>query len=325
MTLTQLRYITALAREGHFGRAAEACFVSQPTLSVAVRKLEDELGLALFERHSSRVVPTDVGRRIIAQADTVIAEANRVTELARAGQDQLSGELRIGAIFTVGPYVLPHIIPRLHEAAPDMPLIIEENYTHVLGEKLRQGELDVILISPPYSEHGIALWPVYEETFSILLPKNHRLCDRKKIPSAELAGENMLLLGDGHCFRDQVISACPECLGADSRVKPARTTEGSSLETIRHMVASGLGVTVVPRTSLGRWNGLQEQNHLLCERSFEGRAPRRQIALAWRRTFPRPDAIRLLRDVILASDLEGVSALADSPAIDSETGQAIEV
>lgn len=323
MTLTQLRYITALAREGHFGRAAETCFVSQPTLSVAVRKLEDELGLALFERYSGRVAPTDVGRRIIEQADTVLAEANRIKELARAGQDQLSGELRIGAIFTVGPYVLPHVIPRLHKAAPAMPLVIEENYTHVLGEKLRQGELDVILISPPFSEHGICLWPVYDENFSILLPRQHRLSQRDSIPSSELAGENMLLLGDGHCFRDQVISACPECVGSDSRVRAARTTEGSSLETIRHMVASGLGVTVVPRTSLGRWSGLDEQNQLLCEKPFKGRAPRRQIALAWRRSFPRPDAIRALRDAILESGLDGVTNLGDSPAIDSETGKAL--
>ncbi len=323
MTLTQLRYIVALAREGHFGHAAERCFVSQPTLSVAVRKLEDQLGVALFERHSGRVVPTDVGRRIVSQAEKVIAEANRVTELARAGQDQLSGELRIGAIFTVAPYVLPHLIPRLHRAAPQMPLVIEENYTRVLAEKLRQGDLDVILISPPFSEPGINLWPVYEESFSILLPSGHRLQDQAEIPSRELAAENMLLLGDGHCFRDQVLSACPECMGNDDHKRPARTTEGSSLETIRHMVASGLGVTVVPRTSMGRWSGINEHGDLLLEKPFAGKPPRRQVALAWRQTFPRPEALAAVRDALLGSELEGVTFLPDTGPQDSESGKAV--
>ena len=325
MTLTQLRYITALAREGHFGHAAETCFVSQPTLSVAVRKLEEELGVSLFERQSARVVATDVGRRIIEQAERVLAESARLTELAKAGQDQLHGELRIGAIFTVGPYVLPHIIPGLHRQAPDMPLLIEENYTRVLSEKLRQGELDLILISPPFSEHGIHIWPVYEEDFSVLIPSEHRLADRDQIPASELAEENMLLLGDGHCFRDQVLSACPECLGTSSRRRSARTTEGSSLETIRHMVASGLGVTVVPQTSLGRWHGLGNGDQLLAEKPFSGRAPRRQIALAWRQTFPRPEAIEAVRQAILTAPLAGMRPLPDTPAIDSETGKKVEL
>lgn len=323
MTLTQLRYIVALAREAHFGHAAERCFVSQPTLSVAVRKLEDQLGVALFERNAGRVVPTDVGRRIVAQAEKVLAEANRVTELALAGQDQLRGELRIGAIFTIAPYVLPHVIPHLHRIAPDMPLIIEENYTRVLAEKLRQGELDVILISPPFQEPGINLWPVYDEPFSVLLPSGHRLRDRQDIPSSELAEENMLLLGDGHCFRDQVLSACPECMGNDDRQRPARTTEGSSLETIRHMVASGLGVTVVPRTSMGRWAGFLEHGKLLLEKPFAGKPPRRQVALAWRETFPRPEAIIAVRDALLASELEGAEFLPHSKALDSESGKTV--
>lgn len=323
MTLTQLRYIAALAREGHFGHAAEVCFVSQPTLSVSVRKLEEELGVSLFERQSARVVPTDVGRRIVDQAERVLAEANRVSELARAGQDQLAGELRIGAIFTVGPYVLPHVIPGLHASAPDMPLVIEENYTHVLAEKLRQGKLDVILISPPFSEHGINIWPVYEEDFSILIPSEHRLSSRDRVPARELADENMLLLGDGHCFRDQVLSACPECLGSEARKRPARTTEGSSLETIRHMVASGLGVTVVPQTSLGRWQRLGEDGGLLQEKPFEGRAPKRQIAVAWRETFPRPRAVEAVRRAILDADLKGMRALGDSPPIASDTGKKV--
>jgi len=325
MTLTQLRYITALAREGHFGHAAEVCYVSQPTLSVAVRKLEEELGVSLFERQSARVVPTDVGRRIIDQAERVLAESGRLAELAKAGQDPLHGELRIGAIFTVGPYVLPHIIPTLHQRAPEMPLLIEENYTHVLAEKLRHGELDLILISPPFSEPGIHLWPIYEEDFSVLIPSEHRLANRERIPARELADENMLLLGDGHCFRDQVLAACPECVGAKSRRRPARTTEGSSLETIRHMVASGLGVTVVPQTSLGRWHTLGNGQQLLAEKPFSGRAPKRQIALAWRHTFPRPEAVEAVRQAVLDAPLSGMRTLNDTPPIDSESGKKIDL
>jgi LysR family hydrogen peroxide-inducible transcriptional activator len=324
MTLTQLRYISALAREEHFGRAARTCFVSQPTLSVAVRKLEDELGLSLFERQSNRVVPTAAGRAILAQANRVLAEAARVKELAHAGQDQLAGELRIGAIFTVGPYVLPFVIPRLRRLAPNMPLVIEENYTHRLTERLRAGELDVIIAALPLNESAVITWPLYEEPFSVLLPIGHPLSRKKTVRAEDLSDQNMLLLGDGHCFRDQVLSACPECLGAESAVRPARATEGSSLETIRQMVASGLGVTVVPVTSMGRWAGVRSEGRLLTEKLFDGRSPQRTIALAWRGSFPRPDAIKTLRRAVLECHLRGVNYLDFQAPMDSETGNRIE-
>ena len=320
MTLTQLRYIVALAREGHFGRAARACFVSQPTLSVAVRKFEDELELMLFERHSNHVAPTDAGRRVIAQAEKVLEEANRVQELARAGRDQLKGELRIGAIFTVGPYVLPHVVPHLRELAPEMPLVIEENYTHRLGERLRRSELDAVLLSLPYAEQGICTWPVYEEDFSVLLPADHRLAKVETLQPGDLAGENMLLLGDGHCFRDQVLAACPECAPPVDTNRPARTTEGSSLETIGQMVASGLGVTVVPVTSTDRWRDMRDQERLIREKSFEGDPPRRTIAIAWRETFPRPRAIQALHRAVRAAGLDRVRYLEDAKPVDSDTG-----
>lgn len=323
MTLTQLRYIVALAREGHFGRAAQACFVSQPTLSVAVRKLEEELDLTLFERQSSRIAPTDAGRRVIAQAEKVLEEAARVTELARAGRDQLKGELRIGAIFTVAPYVLPHVVPHLREMAPEMPLVIEENYTHRLVERLRQSELDAVLLSLPCSQHGINVWPVYEEDFSILLPADHSLAGARAIRSEDLANENMLLLGDGHCFRDQVLAACPDCATPPDSQRPTRTTEGSSLETIGQMVASGLGVTVVPVTSTSRWRNLEGQERLIREKAFADEPPRRTIAIAWRATFPRPRAIQIFRQAVFAAELERVSYLEQASPVDSESGQAL--
>jgi LysR family transcriptional regulator, hydrogen peroxide-inducible genes activator len=297
MTLTELRYIVALARERHFGRAAEACFVSQPTLSVAVRKLEDELGVAIFERAGSDLTVTPIGERIVAQAQRALQEAESVRELAKAGQDQLSGPLRIGAIYTIGPYLFPPLIPLLHKAAPRMPLVIEENFTAVLTGKLKRGELDVIIISLPFAEPGIVTLPLYREPFVVLLPAAHPLTARESLRAGDLTDEAMLLLGAGHCFRDQVIDACPDCApvlrqgSADSQ----HIVEGGSLETIRHMVASGMGITVLPCTAAG---ADRYARRLLTIRRFAGKAPFRDVALAWRVSFPRPQVIDVLRDAV---------------------------
>ena len=203
MTLTELRYAVAVARERHFGRAARACFVSQPTLSVGVKKLEEELGVVLFERQSGEVVVTPSGKPIIDQARRVLEEADRVKLVAQQGVDPLKGELRIGAIYTVGPYLFPHVIPKLRRIAPEMPLVIEENYTANLRERLKQSELDVIIVALPFTETGVVTWPLYEEPFSIVLPAGHRWAGRNSLRSSELTEENLLLLGKGHCFRDQ--------------------------------------------------------------------------------------------------------------------------
>jgi LysR family hydrogen peroxide-inducible transcriptional activator len=301
MTLTELRYITAVARERHFGRAAEACFVSQPTLSVAVRKLEDELGVMLFERNASDVSVTPVGKSIVEQALRVLEETEVIRQLAVTGKDQLTGPLRLGAINTVGPYLFPDLIPNLHEFAPKMPLIVEENYTAALTEKLKQGQLDVILISPPYNEPGILTLPLYEEPFVVLLPSSHPLNAHKVITHRQLTDDTLLLLGSGNCFRDQVIKACPECVTGDSSENTMQSTvEGSSLETIRHMVASGMGVTVLPCTAAGVDRYSQR---LLSIRRFAAPAPSRQIALAWRKTFPRPQVIDVLKQAVTACHL----------------------
>lgn len=301
MTLTELRYIVAVAREKHFGRAARACFVSQPTLSVGVKKLEEELGVLLFERHSGDVMLTPTGQMVVEQARRVLEEADRIKPLAQQGIDPLKGELRVGAIYTVGPYLFPHLVPRLRELAPHMPLVIEENFTANLRERLKRSELDVIIVALPFTEAGVETWPLYEEPFSVVLPIDHRWAKRESLRSSELTQENLLLLGKGHCFRDQVFEACPECVPGTSGEALQNTIEGSSLETIRQMVASGLGITVLPATSLPGRSG-----ELLVEVPFTGQAPTRTIVLAWRRSFPRVAAVEALRRAIRKCELGDV-------------------
>jgi len=307
MTLTELRYVTAVARERHFGRAAEACFVSQPTLSVAVRKLEDELGVMLFERNAAEVSVTPAGEKIVEQALRVLEEAEVIKQIAEQGRDQLVGPLRLGAINTIGPYLFPDLIPNLHELAPDMPLFVEEDFTAVLTEKLKQGQLDVIVISPPYNEPGVLTLPLYEEPFVVLLPTAHPLSKHETIGQQQLIDESLLLLGSGNCFRDQVIHACPDCIsGDDGEHLLQHTLEGSSLETIRHMVASGMGITVLPCTAAG---ADRYSRRLLTIRRFPEPVPHRQVALAWRKTFPRPQVVDVLKQAVARCNLSCVKRL----------------
>jgi len=305
VTLTELRYIVAVARERHFGRAAETCFVSQPTLSVAVKKLEEELGLQLFERGAGEVSVTPSGQKIVAQAQRVLEEAARIKELAAAGRDPLAGPLRLGAIYTIGPYLLPKLIPILRRAAPQMQLHIQENFTHVLAELLKNGEVDVILIALPFAEPGIEARAVYDEPFMVAVPKGHAWDGRKRpVSSEELTKESLLLLGEGHCFRDQVLDIC-HVVRAKERSPLSRTVEGGSLETIRQMVAGGVGVTVLPSTSI-TGNTSSDLIRLL---PFARPTPTRRVALAWRKSFPRPEAIEALRKSILACNLPQVEKL----------------
>lgn len=307
MTLTELRYLVNLDKERHFGRAAERSFVSQPTLSVAVKKLEDELGVPLFERNRGEARPTPVGERIIAQARRVLAEAALIEDIAKQGHDELTGALRLGAIYTVGPYLLPALVPLLRRRTPQMPLMIEENFTAVLLEQLRANELDVVLVAQPIDTDGLRTWALYDEPFVALLPPDHRWAGESAIPSRRLAEEKLLLLGPGHCFREQVIEACPKCVDPDSGGPRPHT--GSSLETIRHMVASGLGITVVPRSSV---ENRPDEPTLLVARPLARPEPQRRIVLAWRKTFPRLKAIVALRDAILGSGMKGVQFVAQA-------------
>ena len=305
MTLTELRYIVAVARERHFGRAAETCFVSQPTLSVAVKKLEEELGLTLFEHGPGEVSVTPGGRKIVEQAQRVLEEASRIREIAAAGKDPLAGPLRLGAIYTIGPYLLPKLIPILRRTAPAMQLLIQENFTHRLAEELRSGEVDVILVALPFEAPGVMTRAVYDEPFFIAVPKGHPWEDRKRVSSDELTRESLLLLGEGHCFRDQVLEICHTVRGKE-RSSLARTVEGGSLETIRQMVAGGVGITVLPATSCSGASGPGDLIRLL---PFARPVPVRRVGLAWRKSFPRPEAIEVLRKSILQCNLPQVEKL----------------
>ena len=300
MTLTELKYIVALAREKHFGRAAEACFVSQPTLSVAIRKLEDELGVQLFERGTAGIQTTAMGDQLIEQAQKVLDEASLLKDLARQGRDPLAGPLRVGVIFTIGPYLLPWLVPQMIQAHPSMPMLLQGNYTVKLLETLRQGEIDVLILAEPFDAQGLVTEPVYDEHFMVAVPRQHPWAKRRRIPSAELTQQTMLLLGSGHCFRDQVVEICPE-LSRFSQASSGiqKTFEGSSLETIRHMVASGVGITVLPQTACPR----SRDDGFLCYIPFESPAPNRRVVLAWRKSFARRAAIEALKQQLKALDL----------------------
>jgi LysR family transcriptional regulator, hydrogen peroxide-inducible genes activator len=301
MTLTDLRYIVALAQERHFGHAAEKCHVSQPTLSVAVKKLEEQLGVLLFERSAADVKVTEIGRQIVAQAERVLREASQVRDIAEAGRDPLAGPLRLGVIYTIGPYLLPSLIPKIAQRAPRMPLMIQENYTTRLAEGLKKGDIDVAILALPFSEPGIVTQPVYDEPFRVLMPASHPWAGHEEISAATLQEEPLLLLGSGNCFRDQVLEACPRCAHGTGLQK---TLEGSSLETIRLMVATGLGVTVLPSSAADPQNAT---NDLVVARKFAAPEPSRRVALAWRVTYPRTKVIDLLRACILESALPGVT------------------
>ena len=307
MTLTELKYIVAVARERHFGRAAEACFVSQPTLSVAIRKLEDELGVTIFERGGSEVGVTVIGQTLVSQAQKVLEESANLKELARHGNDPLAGALRVGVIHTIGPYLLPKLVPWHISCTPQMPLVLQENFTVKLIELLRQGEIDCAILALPLPEAGLATRALYDEPFVVVIPASHPWANRKSVSAEDLKQQNMLLLGSGHCFRDQVLEVCPEL----SRFAAAsegiqRTFEGSSLETIRHMVAAGIGITVMPLTAVPE---SERNNTLLRYIKFDKPVPDRRVVLAWRKSYPRMVAIETLAQAVFACGLEGVQML----------------
>jgi len=303
MTLTDLRYIVALARERHFGRAAEKCFVSQPTLSVAVKKLEEQLGVTLFERSPQEVRVTPVGQRIVAQAERVLAEAAQVEEIAAADKGPLVGPLRVGVIFTIAPWLLPRLVPLVKKRAPAMPLILEENYTHRLIEKLKNNELDLAILALPVNEPWLTTQAVYDEQFRVLTPAGHPWATQKSIDAAALLDAQLLMLGPGNCFRDQVMDLCATA-HSQSGISP-HVIEGSSLETIRHMVASGVAVTVMPASAV---DDIRPKDPLLRVLPFREPCPARRVGLVWRTSYPRQPAIEVVQRALLDSKLPGTRA-----------------
>jgi LysR family hydrogen peroxide-inducible transcriptional activator len=300
MTLTELSYIVALAQEQHFGRAAERCHVSQPTLSVAVKKLEEELDVTLFERCKNGVQITPLGERIVAMAGGVLHQTAAIKDVAAADKDQLRGPLALGTLPTIGPYLLPQFIPLLQKTAGQLSLYVEEGSQDSLTFKLRNGELDAILVTTPFSEPDVVMQPLFDEPFVLLLPADHRLVNKTLIVAADLDPAEVLLLGEGDPFRDQVLAAFPglsppQISGAGAK---RNFTRGGTLEALRHMVASKLGLTILPQTAAEA--PLYAPN-LLVTRPFASPVPKRTLILAWRVSFPRYKAIDVLRRTIQAS------------------------
>jgi LysR family hydrogen peroxide-inducible transcriptional activator len=308
MTLTELKYIVAVARARHFGHAAEACFVAQPTLSVAIKKLEDELGVTLFERGGSEVSVTPIGAQIVAQAERVLEQTAAIKELAKQNKDPLAGPLRLGVIYTIAPYLLPPLVKTMVDKVPQMPLILQENFTTKLIEQLRQGELDAAIMALPLPEHGLMIQALYDEPFVVAVPKHHPWANRAEIPAEDLKKETMLLLGNGHCFRDQVLEVCPEMARFSAGGNGMqRTFEGSSLETIRHMVSSGIGLTVLPRASV---RDMKDPNSMIAYVPFAAPVPSRRVVIAWRKSFTRRAAIEAICNAVAECHLPGVEMVA---------------
>lgn len=288
MTLTELRYLVVLAQESNFSRAADRCSVSQPTLSVAIARLEDELGLLLFERGKNFVSVSAVGKNIVEQAERTLLEAEKIHALANLGKNQLHGAFRLGVIHTIAPYLLPKLVQTLRHSAPEMPLIIEENMTANLALMLHDNLVDALILALPFKQAGIVTRVLYDETFQVLVPHDHPWQARASIRSDELPGAEMLLLKAGNCFRDQVVEACPQISRPEGDLRL-----GHSIETIRCMVASGLGISVIPESALQA----PYHNSLTRAIPFAAPAPSRRIVLAWRTGFIRPKAI----DALLAA------------------------
>jgi LysR family hydrogen peroxide-inducible transcriptional activator len=288
MTLIELRYLLAVAATRHFGRAAEKCFVTQPALSLGIKSLEAELGVSLFERSKTGVHLTPVGSQIAAQAQRVMSEAATLKELATRFDDPLSGSLRLGLIHTIGPYLLPDLVPALKKLAPKLTLHIEENTTDNLRTQLKNGAIEVAILALPFAAPGLVKTTLYDEVFEVVVPKTHALAKLNNIRRGDLQDENVLLLGEGHCFANQVEEACPGVR------EQGETLSGNSLETVRNMVASGFGITVLP----ARANTSRYRNSLLKAIPFAKPQPLRRVAMAWRVGYTRTAVLDVLQQAV---------------------------
>ncbi|PPC93527.1 MAG: LysR family transcriptional regulator [Methylotenera sp.] len=299
MTLSELRFVVAVAKERNFRRASEKCFVSQPALSLAIKKLEEDLGVLIFERSRTDVSPTPIGEQIISQAIRALEEVALIREIAQQGNNQLSGPLRLGLIYSIGPYLLPEIIPILRQKAPEMPLDIEENLTVQLEAQLRNGVIDAAIVALPFDVPGIKTLPLYDEKYVVMVPIEHSWATRKSIRAEELADEHVLLLNSGHCYSHQVLQACPELS------RKGQVLQGNSLETIRNMVASNLGITVLPSSAATE----RHINPLVKVIPFAEPVPVRRVALAWRKSYAREQAVLCIADAIKMIDSENLTML----------------
>lgn len=310
MTLQDLRYVVTLAETRNFARAAKACYVSQPTLSTQIKKLEDELGLALFERTNKRVMPTAAGFELIVQARVVLEEAEKLQQMAQQALDPMAGPLRLGVIPTLGPYLLPHLVPQLRADYPRLSLYLREDLTGNLIERLRSGALDAILLALPIQTDGLELIELFREPFVMALPKDSPLAGKSEVMETDLMGVQLLLLEDGHCLRDQALAVCglPQPRGSED-------FRGSSLETLRQMVAAGVGCTLLPALAadaVGTGGTNLTSARLIELRPFAAPVPSRTIGLAARRGFPRLEMVRAFAELIKRHAPQGVALIASS-------------
>ncbi len=289
-TLRQLRYLVAVVDRCHFGQAAAACNVSQSTLSAGIQELEDLLGAPLLERTKRTVVPTALGRDLADRSRNLLKGAEELMDVAQAAREPMAGPLHLGVIPTIGPFLLPRALPQLRETFPKLQLYLREDQTARLLERLDAGELDAVLLALPYALGDLEVMDLGEDRFSVVYPADHRLPATDAATPADIASENLLLLEDGHCLRDQALAAC-ELEGARRNA----AFNGTSLHTLAQMVANGLGVTLMPQMALdaGIVRGLD-----VAVRPMTGSAPHRRIGLVWRRTSARKETFRQLGEAL---------------------------
>lgn len=300
ITLRQLRYLVALADTLHFGRAASACHVSQPSLSAQIQQLEEMLGSTLVERTKHRVLLTPAGEDAVERARAILGQVDDLSQAVRASGRPLSGALRMGVIPTSGPYLLPRVLPALRASYPELKLYLREDLTERLLDRLRAGDLDMVLLALPVTEPGVEQLPIYTEPFLVALPRGHRLDNADTVEEGELANEKLLLLEDGHCFRDQALDVC-----ALSGAQAGDGFAGTSLATLVEMVAGGLGLTLLPALAAPSLAA----NDQVGLRRFAEPAPTRTMALVWRRGSPRSGDIRRLAELITKHLPDGAQAV----------------
>lgn len=290
MNLKDLKYLVALADTGHFGRAAERTFVSQPTLSAQLKKLEDYLGVKLVERQPKNVQLTDVGKQIVARARRMLQEGDEIVALARNNSNPLSGKLKVALIPTIGPYLLPRVMQRIRKALPQLGLMLYEYQTESLLKRLREGEIDLGIIALPADDEGLESRELYREAFTVALPPQHPLAQKSTIKVSDLKGETLLLLEDGHCLRDQALEVCSRV-----DIREPEDFRATSLETLRQMVVAGLGITLMPELAVDSPFGSQRG---LTVRQFTKPAPMRTVGAVWRKTSTRSQAIDAVCDAV---------------------------
>ena len=293
MTLQELKYLVALADHGHFGKAAEACFITQSTLSTQIKKLEDFLGVTLFDRSLKRVTPTPIGREILAAARSIVEESERIRELAKHAQDPMSRTLHLGVIPTLGPYYLPHALTLVHKKHPDLRLLLREEMTPHILEHLVDGKLDAGLLALPVSDDSLRVEPLFYEPFFAALPAGHALAEHDALKVSDIINEKLLLLDEGHCLRDQALDVC----GTGSRGR--EEVRATSLETLRQMVGMGLGLTLLP--ALAADAGARQTKKAVEIRPFKAPPPGRTIGLVWLKRAPFPETFERLAATLKAT------------------------